>query len=199
MINIAKGTKERLLEAALKMFSENGYSATNIRELSASLGLGKSSLYRHYESKEEIWNSMIDEMERYYNTKFGSSENLPEIPESTSAFKSLVMNMLNFTLHDEKIKMTRKILLTEQFRDERIKALATKHFNSGLEDMFTSVFTGMIKNGSLKKDDPQMLSFIFTSPVSSLVLLCDRQPEKESEILEKSEAFIDRFISRYGC
>ena len=62
---MAKDTKSRLLESALEMFSQNGYAGTNIRELSASLGLGKSSLYRHFESKDEIWNAMIDEMERY--------------------------------------------------------------------------------------------------------------------------------------
>ena len=59
---MAKGTKERILTAALEMFSQNGYAGTNIRELTASLGLVKSSLYRHFESKEEIWNTLLDEM-----------------------------------------------------------------------------------------------------------------------------------------
>ena len=41
---MANGTKERILTAALEMFSQNGYAGTNIRELSASLGLVKSLL-----------------------------------------------------------------------------------------------------------------------------------------------------------
>ena len=48
---MANDTKERILEAALEMFSQNGYAGTNIRELSASLGLVKSGVYKHYESK----------------------------------------------------------------------------------------------------------------------------------------------------
>ena len=36
---MANDTKERILAAALEMFSQNGYAGTNIRELSASLGL----------------------------------------------------------------------------------------------------------------------------------------------------------------
>ena len=32
---MAKDTKERILETALEMFSQNGYAGTNIRELSA--------------------------------------------------------------------------------------------------------------------------------------------------------------------
>ena len=41
---MANDTKDRILEAALEMFSQNGYAGTNIRELSASLGLVKSGV-----------------------------------------------------------------------------------------------------------------------------------------------------------
>ena len=59
---MANDTKERILEAALEMFSQNGYAGTNIRGLSASLGPVKSGDYKHYESKEPIWNALPDEM-----------------------------------------------------------------------------------------------------------------------------------------
>ena len=195
---MAKGTKGRLLEAALEMFSQNGYAGTNIRELSASLGLGKSSLYRHFESKEEIWAAMLDEMEAYYNERFGTSKNPPPIPESTNELKELTLQMLAFTVHDEKVIMTRKLLLTEQFRDERVRALATEHFHEGLETLFTKIFAGMMENGSLRRGDPAMLAFAYTAPISTLVQLCDREPERRGETLEKVEAFIGHFIEVYG-
>ena len=44
---MANDTKERILAAALEMFSKNGYTGTNIRELSASLGRVKSGVYKH--------------------------------------------------------------------------------------------------------------------------------------------------------
>ena len=53
---MAKDTKERILAASLEQFSQNGYAGTNIRELTASLGLVKSAMYKHFESKEDIWN-----------------------------------------------------------------------------------------------------------------------------------------------
>ena len=195
---MAKGTKDKLLEAALELFSQNGYAGTNIRELSASLGLGKSSLYRHFESKDEIWNAMIDEMERYYDEHFGSAQNLPAIPESTDALRALTLRMLDFTIHDEKVIMTRKLLLTEQFRDERVRRLATKHFGEGLEALFTKIFAGMMENGSLRRGDPAMLAFAYTAPISPLVQLCDREPERRSEAMEKIGAFIGHFIEVYG-
>ena len=191
-------TKEKILITALKMFSEKGYGGTNLRELLAELGFTKAAFYKHYESKEELWNAVIDEMCTYYEENFGSIRNMPTIPRSTDELKKLTLKMLNFTMRDEKIIMMRKLLLTEQFHDERIRKLTTEHFNIGLESMFTTIFEGMVKNGSLKKDNPAMLAFAFTSPISSLIQLCDREPNRYRAVMRKINAFVDHFISEYG-
>ena len=195
---MAKDTKERILAAALEMFSRNGYAGTNIRELTASLGLVKSSMYRHFESKEAIWNALLDEMIAYYAERFGSAEHLPPVPESLEGLVAMTMRMADFTIHDEKIVMTRKVLAIEQYRDERARALATKHFLTGLTEMFTHVFTGMMDKGLLRRDDPKMLAFAYTAPISALIHLCDREPEKTEEAMAQIEAFSRHFIATYG-
>ena len=195
---MAKDTKERILAAALEMFSQNGYSGTNIRELTASLGLVKSSMYRHFESKEAIWNALLDEMIAYYAERFGSAEHLPPVPNSLEALTQMTMQMVNFTVHDERIIMTRKVLTLEQFRDVRARELATKHFLTGLTDMFTRIFTGMMDKGLLRRDDPKMLAFAYTAPISALIHLCDREPEKTEEAMAQIEAFSRHFVKIYG-
>ena len=195
---MAKDTKERILAAALEMFSQNGYAGTNIRELTASLGLVKSSMYRHFASKEDIWNTLLDEMIAYYDARFGSAEHLPPVPESLEGLVEMTMGMVNFTVHDEKIIKTRKVLAIEQFRDERARALATKHFLTGLTEMFTRLFTGMMDKGLLRRDDPAMLAFAYTAPISALIHLCDREPENTDEAIKQIEAFSRHFIRVYG-
>ena len=195
---MAKDTKERILTAALDLFSENGYAGTNIRELTASLGLGKSTMYRHFESKEEIWNALLDEMIAYYGARFGSASHLPPVPDSSEGLVQMTMNMAEFTIRDEKIIKTRKVLSIEQFRDTRARELATKHFLTGLIELFTPVFSGMMDKGLIRKDDPEMLAFSYTSPISALIRLCDREPEKTDAALEKIEAFSRHFIRVYG-
>ena len=110
----------------------------------------------------------------------------------------MTMQMVNFTVHDERIIMTRKVLTLEQFRDERARELATKHFLTGLTDMFTHVFIGMMDKGLLRKDDPQMLAFAYTAPISALIHLCDREPEKTEEAMKRVEAFSRHFLKTYG-
>ena len=195
---MAKDTKERILEAALEMFSRKGYDGTNIRELTASLGLVKSSMYRHFKSKEEIWNTLLDEMIAYYGARFGSPENLPPIPDSLEGLVAMTRHMTDVTIHDEKIIMTRKLLSIEQFRDERARDLATKHFLTGLKEMFTHIFTGMMDKGLLRKDDPEMLAFAYTAPISALIHWCDRDPEKTEEAMAQIEAFSRHFVKTYG-
>ena len=194
---MAKDTKERILAAALDMFSQKGYDGTNIRELASSLGLVKSALYRHFESKEAIWNALLDEMIAYYGARFGSAEHLPPVPESGEGLVKLTMALADFTIHDEKVVKTRKLLTIEQFRDDRARDLATKHFLTGLTDMFTPLFAGMMDKGLLRRDDPAMLAFAYTAPISALIHLCDREPDRTDEALQRIEAFSRHFIETY--
>ena len=196
---MANDTKDRILEAALEMFSQNGYAGTNIRELSASLGLVKSGVYKHYESKEAIWNALLDQMIAYYADHFGSAEHLPPVPDSLEGLVTMTMHMVNITVHDEKIIMTRKVLTLEQYRDVRARELATKHFLTGLTEMFTRIFSGMMEKGLLREDDPEMLAFAYTTPISALIHLCDREPEKTEESIKQVEAFSRHFIKTYGA
>ena len=195
---MANNTKERILEAALEMFSRYGYAGTNIRELTASLGLVKSGVYKHFESKEAIWNAVLDEMITYYEEHLGSADRMPPTPETLDEFVTMTMRMVNLTIHDEKILMTRKVLTIEQFRDERARDLATRHFLTGLTEMFTHIFTQMMDKGLLRKEEPSMLAFAYTTPISSLIHLCDREPDKTDEAIARIEAFIRHFVKTYG-
>ena len=195
---MAKDTKERILAKALELFSQKGYERTNIKEIMVSLGLVKSAMYRHFESKEAIWDALLDKLITYYEERFGSPERLPPVPESTEELLAMTMRMVNFTVHDETVVMTRKLLTLEQFRDKRARQLATKHFLTGLTGMFTPVFAGMMEKGLLRRDDPGLLAFAYTSPISALIHLCDREPEKTGDALARIEAFARHFIKTYG-
>ena len=195
---MGKDTKERILAAALDLFSRNGYAGTNIRELTAALGLVKSSLYKHFESKEEIWDALLDSMIAYYGERFGSPERLPPAPDSLEGLVSMTMGMVDFTIHDEKVIKTRKLLTIEQYRDDRARALATKHFLTGLRDMFTPIFKSMMDNGLIRQENPAMLAFAYTAPISALIHLCDREPEKRDEAMAQIEEFSRHFVRVYG-
>lgn len=195
---MAKDTKERLLEAALEIFARDGYAGTNIKDIAESVGIVKSALYRHFDSKEAIWEAVRDRMGLYYEEHMGSKDRLPPIPQTTAELCELTMGMVNFTIHDKRVIQIRKLLLTEQFRDEKTRDCANNYFLYGLEAMFTKLFAAMMENGTIKKCDPKVLAFSYTAPITVLVHLCDRDPAREQEALERLQAFIKQFAEEYG-
>ena len=135
----------------------------------------------------------------YYGARFGSPEQLPPVPDSLEGLAALTMRMADFTIHDEKVVKTRELLTIEQFRDARARELATKYLLTGLRDMFTAIFAGMMDKGLLRRDDPAMLAFAYTAPISALIHLCDREPERTEEAIAQIEAFSRHFIRVYGA
>jgi hypothetical protein len=43
-----------------------------------------------------------------------------------------------------------------------------------------------------------MLAFAYTTPISALIHLCDREPEKTEEVMARVEAFSRHFVTGYG-
>ncbi len=49
-----RGTKERILESALKLFSKQGIRETTIKDIAKEVGVTEGAIYRHFISKDEI-------------------------------------------------------------------------------------------------------------------------------------------------
>lgn len=195
---MAKTTKERILDAALEMFAENGYAGTNMRDLAQSVGLTKSALYKHFQSKEDIWNSLLDEVQIHYSQGFGSAAASLEELESCEELEGVALALFDFTVHDRMIILARKILLTEQFRNERARELAGKYFLGKMEQVFEGVFGAMMDKGLMKRVDPSILAFSFVTPIGALVQLCDREPEHVDWAFDRLRAFLAQFLGEYG-
>lgn len=187
-----KTTKEEILNSALTVFSQKGYDGALLRHISSSLGITKAALYKHFDSKESLWNAVIDYVEQYYSEHMESISDIP-IPDNWDDLKELSLRQIDFTIHDDTVKRVRKLLSLEQFRNERISALATKHFITNMEVQFTKIFDKMMEKGALKCTNPELLAFQYTAPITVLIHLCDREPDKEKEIWEKINAHIEQF------
>lgn len=192
-----KTNREEILKAALVEFSKKGYEGALLKDIAASLGITKPALYKHFESKEALWNEMIDYVERYYLEHISAVSNI-RIPKDWEEFRDLSLKQIQFTLNDETVKRVRRLLTLEQFRNERMSALATKYFVTSIEERYQKIFEGMMENGILRTTDPELLAFRYTAPVTVMIHLCDREPDRKQEIMDKIEAHIHQFSLDYG-
>jgi AcrR family transcriptional regulator len=56
-----KSSRERLLEAAAKVFAERGYQAASIDDIAAAAGLSKGAVYWNFSSKDELFHALLEE------------------------------------------------------------------------------------------------------------------------------------------
>ena len=191
-------TKERILYAALDLFSEKGYDGVGVDLIAENAGLKGPSLYRHYKGKEDIFFSLIDMVESHYAKGFGLKNTEVGFPESMDDFIENAMGRIQFTMHDDVIRKTRRILAMEQFRSERMAGLTTRYHLENLQELYTNIFADMMEKEILKQDDPEYLALEFVSPVTLLIHIYDRQPEREAEVLEKIRKHFEHFVKTYG-
>ena len=151
-------TKERILDESLTLFSENGYNGTGVEQIAEKVGIKAPSLYKHFKGKEDILNVLIDSAEEHYEESFGSERHIGEIPESREDFVRATMDRIAFTMHDPMIRKIRKFLVQEQFRNERLAKITTRHQLVGIQKMYEKIIEGMMKSGMFIHDDPALLS-----------------------------------------
>ena len=191
-------TKERILYAALDLFAKKGYDGVGVDLIAENAGLKGPSLYRHYKGKEDIFNSLIDLVAFHYEEGFGLKNKPGEFPESMNELIENAMGRIQFTIHDDIVQKTRRILAMEQFRSKRMAELTSRYHLENLQQMYTEIFAGLMEKGILKKYNPELLALEFVSPVSLLIHMYDRQPEREEEVLDKIRKHFEHFAKVYG-
>ncbi len=190
-------TKERILEEALTLFAERGYDGVGIDGIAERVGIKGPSVYKHFKGKEEILNALIDRAESHYDEFFGSEEHIGNIPKNKEEFISMTMKRISFTMKDPMIKKIRKLLVQEQFRNERISEVTTRHQLDGIQRMFAKIIKGMMDEGIVVKDDPKLLAVELTAPAVLQIARSDRQPQCEKECMEYIEKHLRHFCKVY--
>lgn len=191
-------TRDKILDAALTLFSEKGYDGVGVDLIGENAGIKGPSLYRHFKGKEDILNSLIEKVGAYYELNFGSENHIDMIPESVEELLTFSMERIRFTMHDAMLQKTRRILVMEQFRNPRIAELTSKHHMDGLQGMFQKIFEAMMETKILKMDDAETMALEFVAPVSLLIHTYDRQPEREAEVMEKIKKHFEHFAKMYA-
>ncbi|NOY88497.1 MAG: TetR/AcrR family transcriptional regulator [FCB group bacterium] len=63
MKSLTTERKKQILQEATRLFSESGYTKVTIKQLAEACGITEPALYRHFESKEAIYNGVLDGIE----------------------------------------------------------------------------------------------------------------------------------------
>lgn len=198
-------TKQEILEAALDLFSTQGFEATSVLQIADAVGIRKASLYSHFASKQEILESLMTQVLEQYNkhsifihTDWDNAA-FAEAKQNLSAeeVEQLVFTQIRYILHDPLASKARKMLTIEQFRNAQMAELQTKQNYTNVMKYFTNLMRFFIQRGKLKDGDAEIMAAQLCLPVSVWINLCDREPEREDEVIELVGRHIRQFFEMY--
>ena len=195
-------TKREILEAALDLFSVQGFEATAISQIANVVGIRKASLYSHFESKQAILDALVKEVMEQYEAHSvfakadwgGKADNLPLTSDQVA---QMIQGQIRYILHDPAIRRARKMLVIEQFRNPELAKMQTKQNYSDVMQYFTGLIRCLIHKGVLLDDDPEIMAAQLCLPISVWINLCDREPERETEVMELVSKHIQQLFRRY--
>ena len=197
---MAGDTKERILETALELFAQNGYLGTSMNDIAKQLGITKGALYKHYISKQEILDSIVERMNEMdyeraeeYEMPETDPDGFAEAYMHTPIKKIRAYSMAQFD-HWTKEHFSsnfRKMLTLEQYRDPKLAQLYHDYLATGPTQYMAAIFRKLTDS-----DEAAMqLALEFYGPMFLLYSIYDKTNEKES-IAPLLSAHINRFISK---
>ncbi|MGN0184726.1 MAG: TetR/AcrR family transcriptional regulator [Aristaeellaceae bacterium] len=192
-------TKQEILEAALELFSVQGFEATSISQIASAVGIRKASLYSHFESKQAILDALVrDVLDQYAaHSIFARPDGDPEDAPTPESTERMILEQLRYILHDPHISRARRMLVVEQFRNPELAQLQTRQNYTDVLTYFTSLVERLIQCGVLAGEDPEIMAAQLCLPISAWINLCDREPEREDEIMELIGRHIAQFFRIY--
>ncbi len=203
----AKNTKELILDVSLTLFSERGYDGVGIREIAKVVGIGDSALYKHFKSKEDIFNAIIVSVKSSFEEITASLQIDGADAQKDKDFYldignekivELCTNMFLYYLHDEKACKFRKMLTMEQYRSKSIAYEYAKQYMDFPLHYQTALFDLMIKSGASVGTNPQVMALQYYAPVYMYIAMCDIYPEREQEAVKALQEHFSQFMQQYG-
>jgi AcrR family transcriptional regulator len=197
---MARDTKERILETALELFAQNGYLGTSMNDIAGRLGFTKATLYKHYTSKQEILDRIVERMNRMdyaraeeYEMPETEPDGFAEAYMHTPVQKIRAYSMAQFDhwTKDPFSSNFRKMLTLEQYRDPKLAQLYHDYLVGGPLEYMAAIFRKLTDS-----DDAAMqLALEFYGPMYLLYSVYDSAENKKS-VSALLAAHIDRFIEK---
>ena len=183
-------TKQRILTEAVKLFSKEGYEAVSVDQIAKAVGIKAPSLYKHYKSKRDIFDSVLRIMERRDGERAtacslpeGTAEAMPEAYERSSIEDLITFSKQQFRYwtEDTFASSFRKMLTVEQYRSVEMNGLHQQYLGTGPLNYVADLL------GS------QTEALAFYGPMYLLYSVCDDTDDKAS-VFALLDAHFERWL-----
>ncbi|MDD6765159.1 MAG: TetR/AcrR family transcriptional regulator [Firmicutes bacterium] len=201
-------TKERIVDEALTLFASKGFRGTTVKDIADAVGIKDASLYKHFKSKKEILNTIVEEAYVHMGN-MSDSLGIPSgdgsLEDAAEFFRginretiiALGKEVFKFYLTDGYMSRFWKLANLEQYNNRDFYELYRRLFTEEGIEYQKNLFAEMIRMGAFREGDPEVMAYNFYSPI---FLLLHRYAGSEGELdeaLEIIEKMVGDFYDRY--
>ena len=201
-------TKERIVDEALTLFASKGFRGTTVKDIADAVGIKDASLYKHFKSKKEILNTIVEEAYVHMGN-MSDSLGIPSgdgsLEDAAEFFRginretiiALGKEVFKFYLTDDYMSRFWKLANLEQYNNRDFYELYRRLFTEEGIEYQKNLFAEMIRMGAFREGNPEVMAYNFYSPI---FLLLHRYAGSEGELdeaLEIIEKMVGDFYDRY--
>jgi AcrR family transcriptional regulator len=189
-----------IVDAALDLFSAQGYSGTSLKMIGERVGFKPNALYAHFESKDALKNHILKEYALPAVTmELERSELLALLSEPEQTLKSLFDRLVSQWLSPKGLRAF-KFLLRENLGAEVDPALQINEMSKQLRERFLLLIKSYIQFEKIRPLDPEWLCAQFFAPIIAIrmeVALSSNQPQLK-QVQQKVHRHIELFFEVFG-
>lgn len=202
-------TKDRITEEALTLFAQKGYKGTSVKNIADAVGIKDASLYNHFRSKQEIFDSIV-ELVSDHISDLSKTLGIPRYEKDETMdsgfFQKIDADMLKgitrkafvFYLTDPYTSRFWRIAQMEQYTNPQIYNMFRKIFMDDAIAYQEKLFREMMEYGVLCSGDAKATAIGFYSPIYLLLSMYSNRPEQKEEALTVLDRQVEEFF-RIHC
>jgi TetR/AcrR family transcriptional regulator len=164
----AKPTRDRIVAAAIDLFSERSFDGATTREIAARAGVTQPLLNYHFLSKEELWQAAVDSLFELLNQTLDErATGLRGVDEVTSA-KLRVREFVTFSARNPQLH---RIIMQESKADGRRMGYLVERHVRPIYERTTELFEVLARKGAVPPIPAAHLYYIITGAGPTMFVL----------------------------
>jgi len=200
--NNVNQTKVAILNAALDMFSQKGYSAVSIRDICAIVKIKESTIYYHFKNKEAILNELLSEFENrseaLISQLYSSFSKITSGTISGGNFFSKIMSeYVDCYLAELFCNKVIRILFIDQLNNPKVQQLYSFWLFEKPLEIQQFVITFLNNSGIIKCKDAELEAEKFYAPVFFLLSRYLVTGELSADKIEKFKSSLAKHFEEF--
>lgn len=197
------GTKERILQEALRLFSVKGFHGVSVRDIAGAVGIKESSLYNHFKNKQDIFEKILgaqwERAREYFQSRalpFEKGDDILLFAEKDfEKLSESVLAVFSYFLEDEENVRFRRLLVLSQYQYERAKEIYKKLYRDYMLEFQSCLFARLMEIGVFRDGNARWMAMEFYAPIF-LIMNTEEDPACAKEQIREH---LRQFTAVYIC